>query len=64
MKLALEGRAQLASTLLLSLEEPPESEIERLWLEEAERRLKEFRDGRVQGIPGDQAFRRAISEIS
>lgn len=57
MKLALEDRAQLASRLLLSLEEPSESEIERLWLEEAERRLREFREGRVQGIPGDQAAR-------
>lgn len=64
MKLALEDRAQLASRLLLSLEEPSESEIERLWLEEAERRLREFREGRVQGIPGDQVFRRAIAEIS
>jgi len=64
MKLALEERAQLASRLLLSLEEPSESEIERLWLEEAERRLKEFREGRVQGIPGDQVFRRAITELS
>lgn len=64
MKLALEERAQLASRLLLSLEEPSESEIERLWLEEAERRLKEFREGRVQGIPGDEVFRRAIAEIS
>lgn len=64
MKLALEERAQLASRLLLSLEEPSESEIERLWLEEAERRLREFREGRVQGISGDQVFRRAIAEIS
>ena len=64
MKLALEERAQLASRLLLSLEEPSESETERLWLEEAERRLKEFREGRVQGIPGDQVFRRAIAELS
>lgn len=64
MKLALEDRAQLASRLLLSLDEPSESEIEKLWLEEAERRLREFREGRVQGIPGDQVFRRAIAEIS
>ena len=64
MKLALEERAQLASRLLLSLEEPPESDIERLWLEEAERRLQAFREGGVQGIPRDEVFRRAIAEIS
>lgn len=64
MKLALEERARLASRLILSIEEPSESEVERLWLDEAERRLREFREGRVHGIPGDQVFRRAIAEIS
>jgi hypothetical protein len=52
VKLAIEERAQLASSLLLSIEEPSESEVERLRLEEAERRLREFREDRVQGILG------------
>jgi len=47
MELSLEERAQLAGKLLLSIDEPSESEVERLWLEEAERRLKEFREGGV-----------------
>ena len=64
MDLSLEERAQLAGRLLLSLDEPSESEVERLWLEEAERRLKEFREGKVQGIPADEVFRRAIADIS
>jgi putative addiction module component (TIGR02574 family) len=50
MQLSLEERAQLAGKLLLSLDEPSESEVERLWLDEAERRLNEFRQGKVQGI--------------
>ena len=64
MKLSLEERAQLAGKLLLSLDEPSESEIERLWLEEAERRLKEFREGKVRGIPAEEVFRRAVADIS
>jgi putative addiction module component (TIGR02574 family) len=64
MELSLEERAQLAGKLLLSLDEPSESEVERLWLEEAERRLKEFREGEIQGITADDVFRRAVADIS
>ena len=42
----------------------PESEIEKLWIEEAERRLDELESGAVEGIPGDEAFRRARAAIS
>ena len=64
MELNLEERAQLAGKLLLSLDEPSESEVERLWLDEAERRLNEFRQGKVQGTPAEEVFRRAIAELS
>ena len=64
LQLSVEERAQLAGSLLLSLDEPSESEVERLWLEEAEHRLKEFREGRVSGIPADEVFRRVMDDIS
>jgi putative addiction module component (TIGR02574 family) len=64
MELTLEERAQLAGKLLLSLDEPFDSEVEQLWMAEAERRLKEFREGKTQGIPADEVFRRAIADIS
>ena len=64
MELTLEERAQLAGKLLMSLDEPSDSEIERLWLEEAESRIEEFRSGKVKGIPADDVFRRAIADIS
>ncbi|MFH0997618.1 MAG: addiction module protein [Pseudomonadota bacterium] len=60
LDLSIEERAHLAGKLLLSLDEPSESEVENLWLEEAERRLKEFHEGSVRGIPADDVFRRAI----
>jgi putative addiction module component (TIGR02574 family) len=62
--LSLEERAELAGALLLSLDEPSESEVERLWLQEAERRLQKFRDGKVKGIPSEEVFNRAIADIS
>jgi putative addiction module component (TIGR02574 family) len=64
MQLSLEERAQLAGKLLMSLEEPSESEVERLWLDEAERRLDELNSGAVEAVPADEVFRRAISELS
>ena len=64
MQLDIEDRALLAGKLLLSLDEPTPSEIERLWLNEAERRLEAYRAGHVQGIPADDVFRRAISELT
>lgn len=64
MQLAIEDRAALAGKLLLSLDEPKPDEIERLWLDEAERRLEDYRAGRVRGVPADKVFRRAISELS
>jgi putative addiction module component (TIGR02574 family) len=64
MELTIEERAALAGKLLISLDEPSESEVERLWLEEAERRIEEFRSGKVKGIPAEEVFRRAIADIS
>lgn len=64
LKLNLEERAELAQRLLISLDEAPASEIEKLWADEAERRLEEFRSGKVQGIPAEEVFRKAIAELS
>ena len=61
LDLSIEERAQLAGKLLLSLDEPSESDMENLWLE---RRLKEFHEGRVRSIPADDVFRRAMDDIS
>jgi len=63
MQLPLEERAQLAGKLLLSLDEPSESELERLWLDEAERRLGRFRDDNAQCTAAEEVFRRAIAEM-
>ena len=64
MKLSPEARAALAEKIILSLEEPSESENERLWVEEAERRLKEMRQGAVTEIPAEEVFRRAKAAVS
>jgi len=52
------ARAQLTHTLVQSLASLPEAEMAELWLAEAERRDAEMDSGQVQGIPGEEVFRR------
>lgn len=54
LSLEVRDRATLAEKLLVSLDEITEEEAERLWAEEAERRLKEYRAGRTQAVPADE----------
>ena len=57
-KLPLKERADLAGELLKSLEELTEAEHKELWLDVAERRLQEMRDGKVREIPAEEVFAR------
>ena len=63
MNLSLEGRARLAEKLILSLDAPSEEENLYLWVIEAEKRLKELREGKAKEIPAEEAFRRARAAI-
>jgi len=47
LSLDLNDRAALAERLLASLDELGEEEAERVWAEEAQRRLEEYRAGRA-----------------
>lgn len=58
MQLEPRERAELAERLLESLDQLSPAEIEELWLDEAERRSKEWDQGRVSGIPAEQVFDR------
>jgi putative addiction module component (TIGR02574 family) len=58
LKLSLEERVELAYVLFRSLDEAEGREIEKLWLEEAERRYQDYLDGKVEAVPGEKAIRR------
>lgn len=51
LKLDPAKRLEVIDILNASLPDPPDPEIERLWREEAQRRLAAHRSGEVQGIP-------------
>lgn len=59
LRLPPEERARLAQELLESLESLSEPELERLWLDEAERRAAQIDRGEVDVIPGEQVMREA-----
>lgn len=52
-------RAELADLLVESLDSTPPDEIQRLWIEEANRRLEEVRSGTVKAIPGEDVVAEA-----
>lgn len=63
-KLSLEDRAALAKRVVESLDELSESEIEALWVQEAECRLDELEQGLAGEVPAEEALRRARAAIS
>jgi putative addiction module component (TIGR02574 family) len=56
LSLPCEDRIYLADRLLESLNAPSREDIDRLWAEEAERRIEELDSGKVEAIPGEQVF--------
>lgn len=63
-KLDLKDRAALARSIVESLDDLSEAEIEALWAEEAERRLDELEQGLVSEVSAEDALRRARAAIS
>ena len=54
--LPVEARLGLVEKLLTSLNLPIDREIDRLWAEEAERRVAQVQAGQAKLIPGDEVF--------
>lgn len=64
LKLSFNERALLAEHLIISLEGEEDAESERLWIEEAERRYREYKEGRVKAKPAAQVFKEAFSKLA
>lgn len=59
LSLSQEERAFLADRLLSSLDREVLTDIDLAWINEAERRYAEYKDGKRQGINSDQVFAEA-----
>ena len=53
----------MAERLISSLDQETDTDADKLWLQEAERRLDELESGNVSGVPADQVFERARSTL-
>jgi putative addiction module component (TIGR02574 family) len=63
LKLPPRERARLARRLISSLDQEVDSDADRLWLQEAERRLGELKSGKIAGIPAVKVIRKARSAL-
>ena len=63
LKLSPRERARLAQRLISSLEREVDTDAEKLWRQEAERRLGEIKSGKVAGIPAEKVMRKARSSL-
>lgn len=61
--LTLEDKAELLRALLAELDGPGDPGVERLWLEEAQRRHREVIEGKVQPVPGERVFANLRSRL-
>jgi putative addiction module component (TIGR02574 family) len=63
LRLPSRERARLAEHLISSLDEEEDPEAEKLWIEEAERRYREYKEGKVKAKPSDLVFKEARSQL-
>lgn len=63
LRLPRRERARLAQRLISSLDQEVDADVEKLWLQEAERRLGELKSGKVAGIPAQKVMRKARSAL-
>ena len=56
LKLKPEERFLIIEGLIKSIDEPDKN-IDDIWAEEAEKRLKAYRDGKLQTVPAEEIFK-------
>lgn len=55
LKLKPQDKIILIEALITSLDKP-DPEIAKIWIQEAEARLKAYREGKTKGIPAEEIF--------
>lgn len=63
LKLPPPERAMLAEHLIASLDDLSGAQIEQLWLEEADRRFREYKKGTISARPAEDVLRDARAAI-
>ena len=61
--LSSEDKTELIRALIVELDGPADADVERAWLEEAQRRHREVIEGKVQPVPGKRVFENLRSRL-
>ena len=61
--LSADDRMHLLRDLIADLDGSIDDDVEKAWLEEAERRYKELKEGEVALIPAEEVFARARARL-
>ena len=61
--LSVDDRMHLLRELIADLDGGMDEDVEKAWLEEAERRYKELKEGEVELIPAEEVFTRARAQL-
>jgi putative addiction module component (TIGR02574 family) len=57
--LSADDRMHLLRDMIADLDGGMDEDVEKAWLEEAERRRKELKEGKVEPVPAEEVFARA-----
>ena len=61
--LSTDDRMHLLRDLIADLDGPMDKNVEKAWLDEAERRYKELKEGEVELIPAEEVFSQARARL-
>jgi hypothetical protein len=61
--LSSEDKVELLRALIAELDMPADPDVERAWLETAQRRYRELVEGKVRGVPGPLVFERLRARL-
>lgn len=61
--LPLKEKAELARVLIQDLDTSVDDDVERLWIEEAQRRYAAYKKGDLEALPGEQVMKRARERL-
>ena len=64
LRLPADERVVLAESLLLTIDEEHDRLVDEAIVKELERRLQDFREGKVKGIPAKEAFRQIREKLN
>jgi putative addiction module component (TIGR02574 family) len=62
-QLPTDQQLKLANQILMNVDPPSDPQVDKAWDEEIQRRIRQYDNGEVAGIPGPEVFRAIRQKI-